>query len=168
MFPVPKPSTVVKGDKSTYLNREAWAALNKEVQQSDEWKAHKAARQIAPDNGVKHSRAQASSPAAAPTKYENYGDETSQVIPALSRKSNAPVRHQRVQAVQTTTTPKLSLPISAPQALQLQNKAVVEVSRSMNGLSIKPKRKEKPESLSTVGTAYATTAAETGRLSSMA
>ena len=88
MFPVPKPSTVVKSDKSTYLNREAWAALNKEVQQSDEWKAHKAA-QPAPTNSVKHSRAQASSPAAAPAKYEEYGNETSQVIPALSRKSTA-------------------------------------------------------------------------------
>ena len=74
MFPVPKPSTVVKGDKSTYLNREAWAALNKEVQQSDEWKAHRAARP-APNNSAKHSRAQASSPAAAPAKYEEYGNE---------------------------------------------------------------------------------------------
>ena len=147
-----------------------WTALNKEVQQSDEWKAHRAARQAALDNGIKHSRAQASSPAAAPSKYEDYGNETSQVIPALSRKSNAQVRQQRVHADHTSaaTTPNLALKILAPRTLRLQNKADVEASRNLSSLSIKPKQKEKPEGQASLGTAYATTEATARRLSSMA
>ena len=126
MFPVPKPSTVEKGNKSTYLSRDDWIALNNEVQQSEEWRAHKAARQTAPENAVKHSRAQASSPTAAPSKYKDYCNETSKVIPALSRKSTAPVRQQRVQAIQTMATQTLTPASRQATTLPLQKKTNVE------------------------------------------
>ena len=164
MFPVPKPSTVVKGDKSTYLDREAWTALNKEVQKTDEWKAHRATKAV-PADAVKHSRAQASSPAMAPTKYKDYGNETSTVIPALSRKSTAPVRQQRVHAIQKLATPTL-----APAGRQAPTLPTTEVHTLITNMSVSttPERKEKPKGDVTVGLAYATTEAETRRLSSKA